>query len=169
MTKFARLAALASATAIAATPAVAAPTASTPVAKARVAITKPLTLTSDRDLDFGSVAVTGAGTVIVNQLGTTRSCGAAIDLVCTGTFSAARFHVTGSNQQTVTISAGSPTTLTRVGFANTIPFRPLAPASVALPNSGAAGIDFTVGGEIDLLASTPEGTYQGDIVLTVDY
>ena len=169
MTKFVRLAALTAVATVAATPAVALPTSSTPVAKARVAITKPLTLTSDRDLDFGSVAVTGPGTVIVNQLGTSRSCGAAVDLVCTGSFAAARFHVTGSNQQTVTITAGSPTTLTRVGFTNTIPFRPLAPASVALPNSGAAGTDFTVGGEIDLLASTPEGTYQGDIVLTVDY
>jgi len=169
MTKFIRLAALAAASTIAATPAVAASTASTPVAKARVAITKPLTLTSDRDLDFGSVAVTGPGTVIVNQLGTSRSCGAAVDLVCTGSYSSARFHVTGSNQQTVTITAGSPTTLTRVGFTNTIPFRPLAPASVVLPNSGANGTDFTVGGEIDLLASTPEGTYEGDIVLTVDY
>ena len=170
MTKFTRLAALAAAATLVATPAVAASTSASPAAKAKVAITKPLTLSTDRDLDFGSVAITGNGTVIVNQLGTTRSCDVVADLVCTGAFTAARYHVTGANQQIVNVQA-SNTTLTRVGYSNTIAFRPLVPAlgSVVLPNSGANGVDFTVGGEIDLLASTPEGNYQGDIVLTVDY
>jgi hypothetical protein len=51
----------------------------------------------------------------------------------------------------------------------TLAFTPSAPANVTLPNSGASGTDFNVGGSVAVLASAPEGLYVGDINVTVEY
>ena len=80
MTKFVRLAALAAAATIVATPAVAAPVCGQPDGhSARARIVKPLTLTAQRDLDFGTVVcLTGDGTVSISQAGA-GTCSPAAD------------------------------------------------------------------------------------------
>lgn len=167
MTKFVRLAALAAVATIVATPALAAPTQADPKAQASVRITKPLTLTATQNLDFGTVVVTGGDTVSIDQSGTV-TCGAAANVTCDTTGAqAAEYHVTGSNNQQVNISTVGSTLDNGTG--GTIAFTPSAPASITLPNSGANGADFNVGGAIVLLDSTPEGLYTGDIEVTVDY
>ena len=166
MIKFVRLAALAAVATVVATPA-AAQVAATPKATARVNVIKPLTLAVEENLDFGTVVVTGNSTVSISQAGV-GTCGAAIDVTCdfTGAM-AARYRVTGSNNQQVNITAiGS--NLNRVG-GGAIAFTPSAPASVTLPNSGSTGTTFNVGGSIALLASLPAGVYTGDIEVTVQY
>jgi hypothetical protein len=166
MTKFVRLAALAAAAAAAATPAVAAPTNATPPARARVNIVKPLTLTATRDLHFGTIVVTGDDSVSISQAGTV-TCGAAANVTCDTTGAqSAQFHVTGSNNQLVRITTSASTL---ANGAATLNFTPNAPADVTLPNSGASGTDFNVGGTVQVLASAPEGLYVGDINVTVDY
>lgn len=166
MTNLVRLAALAAAAAIAATPAVAAPVPATPVAKARVNIVKPLTLAATRDLHFGTIVVTGNDSVSINQAGTV-TCGAAANVTCDTTGAqSAQFHVTGANNQLVRITA---TASSLVNGAASLAFTPSAPADVTLPNSGAAGTDFNVGGTVAVLASSPEGLYVGDINVTVEY
>jgi len=166
MTKFVRLAALAAVATVAATPAVAAPVAATPVAKARVNIVKPLTLAATRDLHFGTIVVTGDDSVSISQAGTV-TCGAAANVTCDTTGAqSAQFHVTGSNNQLVKITASASTL---ANGASTLAFTPNAPANVTLPNSGASGADFNVGGTVAVLASAPGGLYVGDINITVDY
>jgi hypothetical protein len=166
MIKFVRLAALAVVATAVATPA-AAQVAATPKATARVNVVKPLTLTAEQNLDFGTVVVTGDSTVSISQAGT-GTCGVAADVTCDFTGAqAARYRVTGSNNQQVNITAvGS--NLTRAG-GGSIAFTPSAPANVTLPNSGSTGSTFNVGGSIALLASLPGGVYTGDIEVTVQY
>jgi hypothetical protein len=166
MTNFFRLAALAAIATVAATPAVAAPTSAVPVARARVNIVKPLTLAATRDLHFGTIVVTGDDSVSISQAGTV-TCGAAANVTCNTTGAqSASFHVTGSNNQLVRITA---TGSNLANGAATLAFTPNAPANVLLPNSGANGADFNVGGTVAVLASAPEGLYVGDINITVDY
>jgi hypothetical protein len=44
-----------------------------------------------------------------------------------------------------------------------------APATLMLPNSGAPGIDFSIGGSVTLSSTTSGGTYVGTFNVTVDY
>jgi hypothetical protein len=167
MIKFVRLAALAAVATVVATPAVA-QVAATPKATARVNVVKPLTLTAEQNLDFGTVIVTGDSTVSISP-GGVGTCGAAIDVTCDFTGAqAARYRVTGSNNQQVTINTPG-SNLTRVG-GGAISFTPTVVSNtVTLPNSGATGETFNVGGSIALLASLPAGVYVGDIEVTVQY
>ena len=86
MKKFARMAALAAVATIVATPALAAPPgdpqSATPPAQAHVNITKPLILEAVADLQFGSVAVYGPGTITVPADGTAPSCGDPAQMTC---------------------------------------------------------------------------------------
>ncbi len=166
MIKFVRLAALAAVATVVATPA-AAQVAASPKATARVNVVKPLTLAVEQNLDFGTVIVTGNSTVTITQAGA-GVCGVAADVTCDFTgATAARYRVTGSNNQQVNITA-TGSNLTRVG-GGTIAFTPSAPASVTLPNSGATGETFNVGGSLALLASLPAGVYTGTVEVTVQY
>ena len=49
-----------------------------------------------------------------------------------------------------------------------IAFTPEAPATLTLTNSGSPGKDFNVGGSI-AVPSTADGTYSGNVEVTVDY
>ena len=168
MTKFVRLAALAAVATVVATPAFAQSAEADPKATARVTVTKPLTLTAEQNLDFGSVIVTEDSTVSISTLGVV-TCGAAADVTCDDTGAqAARYRVTGSNRQQVNIIAtGSNLTSPSGGSIGFTPI--LESTTVTLPNSGSTGTTFNVGGEIALLASNPSGVYTGVIEVTVEY
>ncbi|MGH6705289.1 MAG: DUF4402 domain-containing protein [Sphingomicrobium sp.] len=173
MTKFVRLAALAAAATLVATPAVAAPVSASPKAKASARIVKPLTLTAQRDLDFATIvnglAAGGTRVLAVSQAGVLSGCDATV-VVCSGTPTSAEYNVTGTNNMTVNIAAtASNLTNTTSGGSETLSFTPDAPATVALGNSGAVGVDFTVGGSITIADTTVGGLYVGDIEVTVDY
>jgi hypothetical protein len=131
-----------------------------------VNVAKPVQLMKLQDMDFGTVILssfTSTRTVSINQAGT-LTCGA--NLVCQGVPKPARFNVQGFNKMTATIS------VTGGNLSNgteTIPFTPDAPASIYLPNSGAPGIDFNVGGTITLTSTLAGGTYTGTMTVTSDY
>ncbi|MGH6729918.1 MAG: DUF4402 domain-containing protein, partial [Sphingomicrobium sp.] len=168
-----RLAALAAAATLVATPAVAAPVSASPKAKASAKIVKPLTLTAQRDLDFATIvnglAAGGTRVLAVSQAGVLSGCDATV-VVCSGTPTSAEYNVTGTNNMTVNIAAtASNLTNTTSGGSETLSFTPDAPATVALGNSGAVGVDFTVGGSITIADTTVGGLYVGDIEVTVDY
>ena len=40
---------------------------------------------------------------------------------------------------------------------------------MTLPNSGNGGTPFNIGGDIDIVPTTVDGTYTGNIDVTVDY
>jgi len=173
MTKFVRLAALAAAATFVAAPALAAPVAADPTAKARARIVKPLTLTQVEDLDFGTIVVGlpvgGTRVIAIDQAGARTGCDPTV-VVCSGSPQAAEYTITGTNQMTVRVLA-SDSTLTNLtsGGNETLAFTIDAPLTVPLGNSGAAGVNFTVGGEITVAESTVGGDYEGDLDVTVDY
>lgn len=134
--------------------------------QAHTTIVKPLTLTKVSDLDFGSIVVQDNGTATMDTAGN-LSCGTT--LTCSATGTPAQYKVTGTNNQIVFITKPS-VTLTNAGNPGT----PLTlvlngPASVTLPNSGQAGVTFNLGGSMAIAASTKDGTYVGDLNVTVNY
>ncbi len=166
MKKFARMAALAAAATIVATPAAAQVAVSNGPVTATARITKPLTLSRVADFDIGTIVVTGTDTVSMDQAGDI-TCGAVANQTCDPTGTPARYHVTGSNNNVVNIDASTNVSLSN--GTDTLTLVLDAPASVTLPNSGASGVDFFVGGSINIPETTSEGVYTGDLDITVQY
>ena len=164
MIKFVRLAALAAIATAVATPAFAQNAAS---ASSTVRITKPLILTKDTDMDFGLVTVWGAGTVTMGQ-GGALTCTAAT-LVCALSGTPATFTIQGTNNRTVDISASASVALQSAG-APDLTLVTDYPDTQVLNSSGVGNTtSFGIGGSIDLLETTPDGTYTGTINVTVSY
>lgn len=141
--------------------------AATVTASASVNVVKPVQLTKLGDLNFGTVTFaggsSGSATVTISQLGAV-TCPAGA--TCTGTPAAARFNIQGTNKMTALLTVPS-TTLSN--GTDSMTFTPVAPTSIYLPNSGAPGIDFAVGGSISIGAANAGGTYSGSISVTADY
>ena len=148
-------------------PAVAAPTSSSNgPATARARVVKPLTLTRTSHMDFGDIVVQDAG-VATLAMGGALTC--SVTLTCAATGTPAAYLVTGTNNQVVTVSAPDVTLTNAANPGTPLTLDLNAPASVLLPNSGASGQDFSVGGSIAIAATTREGVYTGDLAVTVDY
>lgn len=172
MKNFARLAAVAAAATAIAAPAAAIP--ADPVAKAHAKIVKPLTLSGERDLDFGIIvvgALTGPDTVTIsNDATTTRVCGSSGFLTCSGTPASAEYLITGTNNAQVRVDT-DPSDLenkTSGGFEKIV-FTPTADFNLTLSSSGSSGDLFYLGGAITITPTTVDGRYEGDIEVTVDY
>ena len=95
------------------------------------------------------------------------------NLTCSGTTSAASYNVTGSNNAVVVVTIPASVTITnglrRRRQLLTVTTTKSIGATVTMPNSGNAGVDFEVGGSITLASTTVDGFYQGDINVTADY
>jgi hypothetical protein len=168
------LAATVAALALTAAPAQAASLVSaSPQAKAKVKILKALTLTQLEDLDFGTVVLSGTGAwggeVLSVDTAGARVCGGGTNLTCSGTATAAEYNVTGSNNAVVTVTIPASVVITNGTDNLTVTTSKSIGATVTMPNSGNAGIDFNIGGSITLASATADGFYQGDIVVTADY
>ena len=167
------LAAAALAAVAAATPAAAQnATSASPRALAGARLIKPLTLTALRNLNFGTIVmgtISGDQTVSINGAGSV-SCGATGGgLTCTGTPQSAAYRITGTQGQTVNISSAAANFPLTGSNGGTLAFRPTGVNSVTLPNSGNTGVNFNIGGEIDIVPATVDGLYTGNINVTVDY
>ena len=155
--------ALTSAPALAATP--------TTQANAHARIFRPLTIVADRDLDLGTIVLSGTG-AYTDAVGITQagafSCGA--NLTCSGTTQTAQYTVTGTNMQTVTVTV-SPTIamVNQTQASADLTLTVDAPASVPLGASGNAGVQFDIGGEISVSDTTADGVYLGVFDVSVDY
>ncbi len=135
--------------------------------QANAKVVKSLTLTAKQNLDFGTITLsgtTGTYTVTVAQSGTLICPSGA---TCAGTARQAILNVQGSNAQVVRITVAGAN-LVNSANGSTIAFTPDAPATVTLTNSGSPGKDFNVGGSI-AVPSTADGTYTGNVEVTVDY
>lgn len=170
MTKLLRVTTAGIALALAAAPAAAVDPDRNATATAR--IVKPLTLTWVDDLDLGTILLSGTGTwsgavIAVAQNGA-RSCTNA-NVTCSGTTKQARYRVTGTNNQTVTISAPNVELVNQADPTRKLVLVTSAPATVALGNSGNTGLTFGVGGAITVDSATADGTYSGTMNVTVNY
>ena len=174
MTKFLRmttLAATVAALAVSATPALAVgPTDKNATATARVV--KPLTLSWQRDLDLGTIVLSGAGAWSGANVGITRggvfSCANA-NTTCSGATQTAQYKVTGTNNQVVTVTAPNVTLTNQNDNVSTLLLTVDNPGTVNLGNSGASGLVFDLGGQITVASNTPDGTYFGTFNVTVNY
>jgi len=159
----------ATALALTSAPAIAAPVAATENATATARIYTPLTLTSVRDLDLGTIVLSGTGaytdTVGIDQAGD-FTCGA--NVTCSGTTQTAQYEATGTMDQTLTITV--PATLALVNQTQTSPDLTLdvdAPATVVLDGTGE--VTFDIGGSIDVSDTTADGVYEGTFDVEADY
>ena len=156
------------ATGLFASPALAANTATAPFT-AKAKIVKPLTLTKNADLDFGTITM-GAGlsssNVVVGRTGgATTSCGA--NLTCT-TPTAAAFGVTGVASQQLNITLSAVTTLVNtLDNTKNVTFSADPDTTVTLDSAGAGTFD--IGGSITVLGSTVDGDYSNTVNVTVSY
>jgi len=130
-------------------------------------VVKSLTLTKKQDLDFGTITLSGTpGTYTVSL-----SMAGVLTCPSGATWSGAPMqgimNVQGSNQQAVRITVASAN-LVNAADGSSIPFTPVAPPTVTLTNSGAPGKDFNIGGSI-AIPSTADGSYTGNVQVTVDY
>ena len=135
--------------------------------RASAKVVKSLELSSKQNLDFGTITLSGTpGTYTVSlSLAGVLTCPSGA--TCAGAPMAAILNAQGSQGQVVRISV-SPSNLVNAVDGSTIPFTPVAPASITLTNSGFPGKDFNVAGAI-AIPSTADGTYSGNIVVTADY
>ena len=169
MTKFLTKAALAAtvATGLFATPALAA---DTERFTATARIVSPLALTKIVDLNFGTITklpgLVSSGVSVGRVGGGANVCGA--NLNCTAP-TPARFSVSGSVGQGLTVTT-SPLAVLTSGL-NTVDFVIDAPAAVALagPGPSAGTVSFEIGGTITVRTATADGTYSGDVDVTVEY
>jgi len=168
------LAAGAAALALSAGPALAAKSpakGATVTAQVNAQVVKPLAITMRQNLNLGTI-VLGTGTWSGATVGISRagvfSCNAT-NLVCTGLAQVARYNVTGTNKQTITISAPSVTMVNQGDATKTLTLVLDSPGTIQLTSSGAPGNNFDIGGSIALSSTTASGTYQGTFNVTADY
>ncbi len=158
------------AAALTATPALAVNPNQNATATARVV--KPLTLTWVRDLDLGTIVLSGAGTWSGANVGISKagvfSCTNA-NVTCSGSTQTAEYKITGTNNQTVTVNAPNVTLTNQNDGVSTLLMTVDSPGTVNLGNSGTSGVTFDLGGQITVASATPDGTYTGTFNVTVNY
>ena len=135
-----------------------------------VHIVKPLALSSTGSLNFGTITVnslTAPRTVSLSPQNV-LTCGGSAELICSGATSVPTYNVQGTNRNVISIFKTS-TQLTNSSDGSRLTLTPSGPASVTLTNSGAPGINFTIGGSITLTPTTSAGVYSGVVDVTVDY
>src|SRR5439155_27187997 len=131
----------------------------------------PLVLTELQDLNLGTVTlepgVWSNATVSLSRAGV-FNCGNA-NLTCTGATAVAQYNVQGSKQQPIHVSAPNVTLVNQNDPTQKLTLTVDSPGTVTLPNSGAAGLDFSLGGSVTLSSTTSGGLYVGTFNVTVDY
>jgi hypothetical protein len=145
--------------------------AATQLAGVSANVTKPLILTMLQDLDLGTVTL-GPGTwsnatVSISKAGV-FTC-TSTNVTCSGATKVAQYNVSGTNNQTVYISAPNVTLVNQADPTQTLTLVTDSPGSVILTNSGPPGTNFSIGGSITLDSTTNAGTYTGTFNVTVNY
>lgn len=153
--------------------------ADTATADATAEVLDALILNNDTALDFGTMVVTGAGTVTIESDGSV-DCTAA-DIVCSGTTSVAGFSVEGTANKSVTINLPTsgvelrhPDHTLATAAEHTIELNGFTSSEngangpeVALNGTGDATFD--VGGTINLDGSEAAGVFSGTFTVSVEY
>lgn len=145
-----------------------------------VTIFRPIMLTKDSDLSFGTVVrpLAGSGTVTISQTDGTRALNGSGALLNTGSPntqaapSRATYTVSGEGGQTFSITVPPTFNMSRANGSETIEVV-LTPSSTtgllsnALGQAGTA--TFGVGGSIAIDSNTAGGAYTGTFITTVAY
>ncbi len=145
-----------------------------------VTVFRPITLTKNTDLSFGTVVrpTAGSGVVSIAAADGARTLTGSGALLTTGqpntqaAAGRATYTVNGEGGQTFSISVPANFNMTRSGGSETItvvltPSSTTGSLSNALGASGSA--NFGVGGQIPIDSSTAGGAYSGSFTTTVAY
>lgn len=135
--------------------------------QASAKVVKSLELSSKQNLDFGTITMSGTPGTYTVSMSLTGVLTCPSGVTCAGMPVPAILNAQGSRGNTVRISVATSNLINTLD-GSTIPFTPLAPASITLTNSGSPGNDFNIAGSI-AIPSTADGTYTGNIVVTADY
>ena len=141
-----------------------------PKARADLAIVKPLTLVRIADMDFATLGVTTGGTATINPLTGAMSVAGGLVYIG-GTPSPARYAGAALKQTVVNIRIpNQPVLIRRVGGSET-----LSVSNFTLDGQNKRSLaqqtsfNFAVGAQIAVPAGTVDGTYVGDLDVTVQY
>lgn len=139
-------------------------------AQAKAKVIKPLILASIQNFDIGTI-ILGPGTwsgatVSLSQAGI-LTCSAKV--TCSGATQVARYNVSGTNNETVVISAPNVTMVNQSDPTKTLTLVTSGPGTVLLTNSGPPGTNFSIGGSITIDSTTLGGDYAGTFNVTADY
>ncbi|MCB2051660.1 MAG: DUF4402 domain-containing protein [Novosphingobium sp.] len=135
-------------------------------ATAQVEILGALTLTADTALDFGQIAVNGAGTATLNPTTSNVTCTA--NLICVGTPAAADFTVTGTTDATVGVTLPTTTVTLNGPNGDTISLASFTTDSSTVTLTGGSG-GFSVGGQLTIANGISAGNYSGTFNVSVEY
>lgn len=140
-------------------------------ADAHVRIVQPLTLIGVRDLDLGTIVLSGTGpytdTVGITQ-GGTFSCGA--NVTCSGTTQTAQYDATGTQGQTLSISVSPSIALVnQTQTSGNLTLTVAAPPANSVVLDGAGEVTFDLGGSIQVSDTTADGVYLGTFDVSADY
>lgn len=159
--------------------------AATANATAKANVLKPLQMTGGGTVDFGTIVTPStasfSGTFTIDAAASQTSTYCASGFACTGTPAAAMFNLQGSNNANITLTVplnvaltlqgatGTPPTLTFVTKHSLAANNGTGNYVIQLPNSGAPGLNFYVGGSVTIDQATAGGSYQGAFTVTADY
>jgi hypothetical protein len=137
-------------------------------------ILRPITLSKDSDLTFGSIVRPGTGTnsVVISAANGARSLtgGGTAVLVTSGSSGRATFTAGGEGGQTFSISVPATFDLTSGPNTLTVTLAASAPTGTLNNAIGSSGtLQFGVGGTLPLTTTSEGGAYTGSFAATVAY
>lgn len=145
-------------------------TAAVPRATAGIALIFPLTLSTRYNLDFGLIASTGAGTVVINPV-TSRLTTTGLVTSLGGNPRPANFVGAARSTSVVIIRIPkSPITIRRSGGSETMVVRDFTlQGQDKRTLARMEAFDFNVGATLVVAAGQAEGVYSGEFDVTVQY
>jgi len=175
MSKTLFIAAAVAAVAAISSPALAQSSAST-TGTGSITIIRPLTITKNADLKFGTVVRpgTGSGTAVVSAAGARSVTGGVVGLASGDTPAAAQFTVAGEGGQSVSVTIPASFTMANGSDSLTVTTSNNLTGSAAsqtLSNAlGAAGsLVFNVGGSVPITSTSATGLYSGTFTVSAAY
>lgn len=141
-----------------------------------ITVVRPLTVTKNADLKFGTVVrpSTGSGTVVISAAGARTVTGGVVGLASGDTPAAAQFTLDGEGGQSVSITV--PATFAMSNGADNLTVTTSnnltgSAAAQTLSNAlGSAGVlSFKVGGSAPILSTAATGVYTGSFVVSAAY
>lgn len=144
----------------------------TTTASTSATIITPIAITKTTDMNFGTIAVSASGGTVVLAVDNNRTTTGGVTLPnIAGTVTAAKFHVTGLEGSTYSISLpGAPITLVD-GASHSMAVGTFVSTPTPTGLLGGSGQDINVGATISVAAGQTAGLYTNasDLAVTVNY
>lgn len=143
---------------------------STDAVSASMELARPVAIWKTRDLDFGALFVSAAGTAAINPNNGALTTTGGVTWI-SGTAHAAEFRVAASRSALILIRLPTaPVTLTRSGGTQTMTVTNWTLTGFPIKLIvGSGSLDFRVGGRLNIAAGQAEGIYQGTFAVTAEY